>query len=353
MISIILLGNVANDSMVTKSLEAIGNRADAEVILLADQRPAAASTSYKFVQTGDSTVSACLALAIGMSRGDTTLFIDARTSLTKDLLDSFLSSIDSSNGLTWSPVDTGSDSIDLEESSPEGLLRMLTNDSVAPTAMMAVRSNLLPKSEMPSGESATEMLTKLMIEIISAEENTSRAAGSVTAPREACLLTDSSRASCLKTLVNSANVEDLFPQHDWNTHEKESAAASYHTVAALFIRLGDSESAMDCLRVSDQLEDSPRSLALKGLIAIDRGEILGAVANMVSSLQQYELRKKENEIHYSRFQPQNLEVINENLNAGLQALNKRDNHRALNHFAEAVFNFDSFYGELGVNRVRG
>jgi hypothetical protein len=102
------------------------------------------------------------------------------------------------------------------------------------------------------------------------------------------------------------------------------------------------------LKLSDQLEDSPRSLALKGIIAFDRGETLGAVANLVSSLQQYELRKKSDGSHYLSFAPNNLERINSNLNAGLQALNKRNNEAALEHFAEAVNDFDTFYTEHGV-----
>ena len=99
-------------------------------------------------------------------------------------------------------------------------------------------------------------------------------------------------ARLLRSIVNNCNIEDLFPNHDWTQHGQESAAAAYHSLAALFIKLQDTEAAMECLAFSDQLEDSPRSLALKGLIAIEKGETLAAVANMVSSLQQYESRKK-------------------------------------------------------------
>jgi len=207
-------------------------------------------------------------------------------------------------------------------------------------------------AEFPEGTGSTEVISKLMIHAVGEAETVARTSMNVATSSANVTLDEKARASCLKTLIRSCNIEEIFPHHDWKTHEKESAAASYHTLAALFIRLLDSESALECLRLSDQLEDSPRSLALKGLIALDKGEILGAVANMVSSLQQYEIRKKENEVHYSRFQPSNLEVINDNLNAGLAALNKRDNERALNHFAEAVFNFDPFFNESGVARLK-
>jgi hypothetical protein len=156
----------------------------------------------------------------------------------------------------------------------------------------------------------------------------------------------------LHQLATASNIEEIFPRHDWERHEEESAAACYHTLAAMFIRLGDGASASECLKLSDRLENSPRSLALKGIIALSRGEILGAVANMVSSLQQYELRKKEAARHYQRFMPQDLEVINQKLHEGLAALNTRNNEVAYKCFAEAVFNFDSFYRDNRVNSVR-
>lgn len=158
-------------------------------------------------------------------------------------------------------------------------------------------------------------------------------------------LTEDARSRVLKRLINSVNIEELFPAHAWNSHQKESAAACYHALAALFIRLNDFQSAMECLEVSDQLEDSPRSLALKGIIAISQGEALTAVANMVSSLQQYEQRKRSSEAHYLSFAPRDLDEVNHRLNMGLKALNQRDNNTAAAHFAEAIYNFDSFYKE--------
>ena len=34
---------------------------------------------------------------------------------------------------------------------------------------------------------------------------------------------------------SAVNIEDLFPDHSWESHEQESAAACYHTLAARFI----------------------------------------------------------------------------------------------------------------------
>ena len=160
--------------------------------------------------------------------------------------------------------------------------------------------------------------------------------------------TDTERAQALQSAIAASNIEELFPNHAWSMHQEESAAACYHTLAALFIRFGDIETANQCIALSDNFEDSPRSLALKGVIARLRGEALGAVANMVASLQQYELRKAASDQHSLSFTPSNLETINSELRAGLQALNQKDNETALSHFSEAVFNFDPFFAQWGV-----
>lgn len=161
-------------------------------------------------------------------------------------------------------------------------------------------------------------------------------------------LPDDARARILKAAVDAFNVEELFPKHNWVSFSQESAAASYHSIAALFLRLGDTESAAECLDCSERLEESPRYFALQGLIHLQKGETLGAVASFVSSLQCYEARKVDDGKHYITFKPTNLEVINSRLVDGLNALNKRDNDSALNYFSEAVCNFDPFYSEYGV-----
>jgi hypothetical protein len=161
-------------------------------------------------------------------------------------------------------------------------------------------------------------------------------------------LSDEARARILKATIDAFNIEELFPKHNWISYGQESAAASYHSIAALFLRFGDPESAAECLDCSERLEESPRYFALQGLIHKQKGETLGAVASFVSSLQCYEARKVDTGKHYITFKPNNLEVINSRLVDGLNALNKRDNDSALNYFSEAVFNFDPFYAEHGV-----
>lgn len=160
------------------------------------------------------------------------------------------------------------------------------------------------------------------------------------------------RGEIIRIALKILNVEDLYPNHPWSTHEEESLAASYHTISALFIRIGDLDGALEVLALSDRFEDSPRSLALRGMISRKRGETLDAVANMVSSLQQYEKRKQEAEgSHYLSFNPTSFEEINAELKDGLEALNKRDNENALAHFAQAVFQFDGFYKQYGIDKM--
>lgn len=155
----------------------------------------------------------------------------------------------------------------------------------------------------------------------------------------------------LRFTVAECNIEDLFPNHAWAEHEEESLSTCYHTLAAIFIKYNDLESASECLNLSEHFEDSPRLLALRGIVASSQGKILEAVANMVSSLQQYEERKRNEGEHYLTFAPTDIDGINEDLKHGLQALNQRDNVKAFEFFSKAIFNFDNFYREIGIEKL--
>lgn len=163
-------------------------------------------------------------------------------------------------------------------------------------------------------------------------------------------ISNQERSSLLKAAIAAIVVEELSPLHAWKEFEEESLAATYHELGAQFIKLGDFDSALEILAMSDRFEDSPRSLALRGLISKMKGETLDAVANMVSSLQQYEKRKTQEEPHYLIFRPQSFDIVNEVLKDGLNALNQRDNENALSHFAKAVFEFDGFYQLHGIDK---
>jgi hypothetical protein len=164
-------------------------------------------------------------------------------------------------------------------------------------------------------------------------------------------LTNELKAKILKRAVELIPIEELYPNHPWSTHGEESLAAAYHTISAHLIKLKDYDGALEALSVSDRFEDSPRSLALRGVIAREKGETLAAVANMVSSLQQYEKRKVQTDNHYLSFTPKSFEDINSELKEGLDALNRKENETALTHFAKAVFQFDGFYKNQGLDEL--
>ncbi len=161
-----------------------------------------------------------------------------------------------------------------------------------------------------------------------------------------------SRAGAIRQLLETSNIEDLFPNLPWTENSSASAAASYQTLAAMFVRLGDNLSARECLNCSEKFDSSPRSLALKAMISKANGETLGAVADMVSSLQQYEVRRV-NSTPATSANIRNIEIINSHLVEGLEALQKQDNETALEKFSAAVFAFDPFYEAVGLSTRKG
>lgn len=246
------------------------------------------------------------------------------------------------------------ESIDIPEMSPDTIVSALQRYDAFPFMCVSTARNTLHSACSDSAESSTEILTATLIQSISDGDSVRisskiRPLVNAESMKQLCTLTNAAKGRCLQMAIDGLNIEELFPQHNWKSFSQESAAASYHSLAALFLRFQDPESAAQCLACSEKLEESPRYFALQGLIQQAQGETLGAVANLVSSLQCYEARKITDGKHYLSFTPSNLEVIKTRLAEGLEALNKRDNTRALASFSDAVFSFDSFYSDHGVH----
>lgn len=298
----------------------------------------------------------CLEMAIEKASSKSILLIDATITPTTATIENMASQMESQNvAFLFAPIEHGQDIINITETTVEAMLALISSEAHLPLTCCAFRKSLV-KGNLDGDTSLDIMASLMMLAVTQAEDVTSAhmtVGSGQSFDMNKLTLSRSAQARCLRLLVNSTNIEEIFPHHAWGAHREESAAASYHTLAALFIRYGDTNSALECLGVGDRFEDSPRSLALKGLIALERGETLTAVANMVSSLQQYEARKKANNSHYVHFAPRDLDSISSNLNAGLEALHRKNNEEAVNHFAKAVFNFDPFYTQLGVAQVRG
>lgn len=359
MISIIVIENGASQSSLQKTVGAAAASPSDNIIVIGAKPEDMNDAHIEFITPTGASMSEMLRTAVTHARHNRILFVDARSRIDSRQLIALMNSTNGRLGAAaYAPLEMGGECITLPEMLTETIVSTLTTQNSWPTLFVAMKSSFAEKFlRSSSGASLGEVMAEAMIQAVIEGEMVERLHSQVEISSfdissSSCALSSQRTAALLKLAVNSCNIEDLFPHHAWKEHGEESAAASYHTLAALFIRFGDSASALDCLSLSDRLEDSPRSLALKGIIALDRGETLGAVANLVSSLQQYELRKKNDNAHYLSFTPSNLERINSNLNAGLQALNRRNNEEAVEHFAEAVYNFDSFYSDYGVKLSR-
>ncbi|RME60683.1 MAG: hypothetical protein D6780_02925 [Candidatus Dadabacteria bacterium] len=161
--------------------------------------------------------------------------------------------------------------------------------------------------------------------------------------------TKDEKASALRIAAQHINIEELYPELSWEQDASEAAAEAYEALATLFIKLENWNLALQCINLCDRLQESPRSLALKGLVAKKQGQLLEAIASLVTSLQEYEKAKKEptRKTRFIMGEP-NLDEVNNCLQKGLEALNKRDNETAFQHFTKAVFNFDNFYKKEGI-----
>lgn len=355
MITVIVVENGASQSSLQKTVGAVASSPSDDIIVIGTRPEDIVGEHITFITPSGGSMSELLASAAGRARHNRILFVDARSRIDSRQIIALMNSTNGRLGaIAYAPLEISGDCLSLPELSADSVVATIATQDRWPALFVTMKSSFAEKClRDSSGASLLDILAEAMIRAAVEGEHVERLnsqveVSSFDVSSGLCELSREMRAKLLRWAIQNCNIEDLFPNHAWREHEEESAAACYHTLAALFIRFGDTSSALECLELSDQLEDSPRSLALKGIIALDRGETLGAVANLVSSLQQYELRKKSDGAHYLSFTPINLERISSNLNAGLQALNKRNNEEAVEHFAEAVYDFDTFYSEYGV-----
>ncbi|NMC63532.1 MAG: hypothetical protein GYA55_10255 [SAR324 cluster bacterium] len=256
-----------------------------------------------------------------------------------------------STGLCFACSDSQSGRLDITELSTENIVEAIAKDNINPAGIISIPFSILKalpdnQSIKPEALSIYCAISALAIgEEITMLSSSSSDFEPITPKR---ILSASDMAKLIRFAISEFNIEDLFPNYAWVEHEEESLSLCYHTLAAIFIKIGDWEGATECLNISEQFEDSPRLLALRGIVASKQGRTLEAVANMVSSLQQYESRKKNDGEHYLSFNPSSLEDINVDLKDGLDALNQRDNSKAFECFSNAIFNFDTFYRDLGI-----
>jgi tetratricopeptide (TPR) repeat protein len=356
MASIIVLQNGSADKAL-QTTRALSSNGSFQVTLIGESSDSSERNISQVVTDDQNSLSQNIWKILGASTSETALIVDSRVELTADTAEKLLSlHTESGAAATLPGFSCGVEQTDSGTFSVDQLSAILSPASSVALGVIILSKNTLTDIVPFEATSPQEFIGMLAVSAVGMHYAVN--ATDISLETETLVMaelvadTNTQKANILRHTINSLNIEELFPNHAWSVHGNECAAACYHTLSAQFIKLGDLDSALECLSLSDQLEDSPRSLALRGLIALGKGETLQAVANMVSSLQEYEKRKEDAEkAHYLTFTPRDLEKINTDLQSGLDALNKRDNSAALEFFSGAVFEFDSFYEDCGLSDI--
>lgn len=354
MVGIIIIENGSGVKALELTINSIQSKTPQVQLCVVADNSFATTHAVSKIRRGSDSWHDALCAAADKCKSDRLLIIDASLSIAPELVEQLIAEVTaaSDQSICYLPYHNNTELVDLPNMSTDGLVQLVAYQECWPLLTVSIPTSFLKEYGSKAAESCGEYLGGIVIQATNATVNIQQFSciSNIQVPtlEGKSLLSESERARLMRIIVSNCNIEELFPNYAWNEWDQESAAAAYHSLAAHFIRLGDTNSALECLGLSDHLEDSPRSLALKGLIAMKQGEQLTAVANMVSSLQQYEIRKKQSDQHYLSFIPNDMAEVNRRLNLGLKALNQRDNETAASHFAEAVFDFDGFYREFGV-----
>lgn len=223
---------------------------------------------------------------------------------------------------------------------PENPIELITTDFEIPVAGFSFYWKDIPRPDTKAAHS----IPVLFLALYAAHLNGSilfQCASDADGKGTRYSLPPEQKSTLLHCLIAECTIESLFSQYNWQQLPQESAATSYHDLAALFLSSNDPESALECIHLSEHFMDSPRSLALKGIIAKQKGDTLTAVANMVSSLQCYESIEKDTIIGFHRLSVDKYDT--ECLETGLKALNSKDNVKAFSQFSKSVRSCDSFF----------
>lgn len=354
MTSIIIVDNGSSATALQSVVAAAQSTGCNQIMAIASQ---STLSSMKGIVGFDSSqpIRSSLAAAIDQCSGERIMIIDSRVAPAAHEMQAIMGELSKQGSVDYLCVtlQRSGRTIQIQRIGIDNIIDTLSGNSEWPLMCIGMKKQSLMQIAPLEGESLTEILANLVVKGSIRGQSVQSSQYSLSAPTGISLrISGDAMARMLRSITSQVNIEDLFPSHSWGDYEEESAAAAYHALAALFVRFGDLEAAADCLKISDKFEDSPRSLALKAMIAQIRGETLGAVANMVASLQSYEMRKHDNNRHYVQFIPGNVEKISDNLQAGLVALNRADNEKALECFSQAVFNFDPFFREAGLEDKR-
>ena len=351
MTTAILFQGKTGEADLKHSLDQLSKTKNINWLLIGNAAPAGLSLKLEFVSCNSCSLPQVLATALEKTSDSSLIFIDAACPPSPSAIEALSSNLPGNVNIL--PLKVTSPLPAWTEPSAAALAPLLASGTTWPLCAVAVSKETLSLKSFTAA-SPLEAMVQIIIQNIGLGKKPrlmKEPADSCLSP-ESCKLSVQATARCLQLAVDSCNIETLFPDHPWGKHQQESAAASYHSLAAMFLKLEDLNACSECLRLADKFEDSPRSLALKGMLAARRSEVLGAVANMIASLQLYEQRKRNDDgSHYLCFNPADIEAVNKDLATGLSALNQQDNSTALQHFTAAVFDFDSFFKEHGLSQI--
>lgn len=354
---VIVIETEQNHPSTKTLLEALKKAGLSNCMLVAQALPPGTVPENHFFSLSKDSLTNSVHKAASQSEGQL-LFVNSQASLEGSQLDKVIkdSSHTSKGALSYVPLKGEKGLIDFPEAKAEDLVPFLARVPAVPFLAISVDKGFVEKHTKTDCETPRELMAQFFMQAAGEGQKVARCPTEIPLksagiPEKSLRLTSAESARCLRLAAELSNIEELFPKHEWKKFQNESMAASYHTLAAVFIHLNDLESAQDCIKQSEPLEDSPRTLALKALISLKRHEHLGAAGNMITSLQQYETRKRSSESHYLSFNPKDFEQINNNLKTGLDALNRKDNQTAVRHFAAAIFQFDPFYHENGIDNI--
>ena len=356
---VIIFETVERGSSVRTLVENLQKAGVHDAILIAKQLTKGTVAKENFVSCSRGAVSKAFERALGKSKQKKLLLLNSECGFADRQLKSALQDADKldADKVGYVPLKVDKAVIDFSEKKPASLVTFLASNKPLPAMCVASGTEMARKVAGLGADSAIEVSAQLLLLAVASSQGAVRLGEPVKISPDRVAasplqLTGPECARCLRAVVEAFNIEDLFPAHPWGKFQEESLAASYHTLAALFLRLADYDSAEEVLVQADQLEDSPRSLALKGIICARKGDWLNSAANLIASLQQYESRMRSIEEHYVKFGPKDFQKINSVLLFGLDALNHRNNQAAVRHFADAIFLYDAFYRENGVATLK-
>lgn len=354
MVSIILVDNGSSSENISEWISELSSLSEVSLTVLAGKPTGTSLANYTFVPISDGSLSKTLKNIAPTLNNNLCILINGRSSPSTGCGTQLLSLLNIQNySFAVLPIMLEEHTSEVSKITSESLVRLFNTDDEFPSAALAFDRSLLENLSDTEAGSFEQIFLELIILAVS-EEHTFVPLGAdseLSLPimrTEDVNLSNSTRAWAIQKAVSLCNIEDLFPDHAWDSHEDESLSASYHALAATFVRLGALDSALECISLSEQLEDSPRSLALKGFIASLKGQTLEAVADLVSSLQVYEKRKTNDGTHYLTFVPEDFALINDELRAGLEALNNQNSIKAFECFQRAIASFDSFFRDFKI-----